>query len=138
MSDFPLLLLLLALLSPLLSAVLAFTPSVHPSALHRHRPATLAYVDKHTRHRSSLRMQQTSTETDVAAVGEGVKTTGAKRARLIIGTRGSPLALAQAHETKRRLGEAFPELAEEGAVELKIIKTTGGCVRQPYALAACV
>jgi hydroxymethylbilane synthase len=48
---------------------------------------------------------------------------------VIIGTRGSPLALAQAYETKRRLGEAFPdELAEEGAVEIKIIKTTGDMI----------
>nr|AEQ18820.1 porphobilinogen deaminase [Chromera velia] len=44
---------------------------------------------------------------------------------LTIGTRGSMLALAQAHETKRRLGEKFPELAEEGAIELKVISTTG-------------
>ena len=35
-----------------------------------------------------------------------------------IGTRGSPLALAQAYETKRRLAEAFPdELADESAVD---------------------
>lgn len=45
-----------------------------------------------------------------------------------IGTRGSPLALAQAYETKRRLGEAFPELAPEGMVEIKIIKTTGDMI----------
>lgn len=47
---------------------------------------------------------------------------------LRIGTRGSPLALAQAYETKRRLGEAFPELAPEGMVEIKIIKTTGDMI----------
>lgn len=48
---------------------------------------------------------------------------------LIIGTRGSPLALAQAYETKRRLGEAFPDqLAEDGAVEIKIVKTTGDMI----------
>lgn len=48
---------------------------------------------------------------------------------VIIGTRGSPLALAQAYETKKRLGEAFPnELSEEGAVEIKIIKTTGDMI----------
>src|SRR5579859_5531857 len=40
---------------------------------------------------------------------------------LRIGTRGSPLALAQAEETRLRLEEAFPELA--GAIE--IIHTTG-------------
>jgi hydroxymethylbilane synthase len=40
-----------------------------------------------------------------------------------IGTRGSPLALAQAYETKRLLGLHFPELAVEGAVEIKKIMT---------------
>jgi len=46
-----------------------------------------------------------------------------------LGTRGSPLALAQAYETKRRLAEAFPdELGADDAVEIKIIKTTGDMV----------
>jgi hydroxymethylbilane synthase len=46
-----------------------------------------------------------------------------------IGTRGSPLALAQAYETQRRLAEAFPdELGHEGAVEIQVIKTTGDMV----------
>jgi hypothetical protein len=40
-----------------------------------------------------------------------------------IGTRGSPLALAQAYETKRLLGLHFPELAVEGAVEIQKIMT---------------
>lgn len=44
---------------------------------------------------------------------------------LRIGTRGSPLALAQAYETQRRLAAAHPELAEDGAVEIVVIKTTG-------------
>ena len=44
-------------------------------------------------------------------------------APLKIGTRGSPLALAQAYETRRRLGEAF-QLPEE-AFEIVVIKTTG-------------
>lgn len=42
---------------------------------------------------------------------------------LKIGTRGSPLALAQAYETRSRLGQAF-ELPEE-AFEIVVIKTTG-------------
>ena len=42
---------------------------------------------------------------------------------LKIGTRGSPLALAQAYETRRRLGAAF-DLPED-AFEIVIIKTTG-------------
>ena len=40
-----------------------------------------------------------------------------------IGTRGSPLALAQAYETKRLLGLSFPELAADDAVEIKKIMT---------------
>ncbi|WP_420402255.1 hydroxymethylbilane synthase [Nisaea sp.] len=51
-----------------------------------------------------------------------------------LGTRGSKLALAQAYETKRRLGEMHPELAPEGAVEIVVIKTTGDKV-QDRALA---
>ena len=41
-------------------------------------------------------------------------------ALLTIGTRGSPLALAQAYETRRRLGEQFDELKEEGAVAIQV------------------
>ena len=40
-----------------------------------------------------------------------------------IGTRGSPLALAQAHETRRRLAQAFDLL--EDCFEIVVIKTTG-------------
>jgi len=46
-------------------------------------------------------------------------------ALLRLGTRGSPLALAQAHEVHRRLGDAHPDLAVEGAVEIVVIKTSG-------------
>lgn len=42
-----------------------------------------------------------------------------------IGTRGSPLALAQAYMTRDLFAKNFPELAEEGALEITIIKTTG-------------
>lgn len=51
------------------------------------------------------------------------------RATIVIGTRGSPLALAQAHETQRRLIEAFPELADEGGIEIRVIHTTGDMVQ---------
>ncbi|KAF3775158.1 Porphobilinogen deaminase [Nymphaea thermarum] len=51
-----------------------------------------------------------------------------------IGTRGSPLALAQAYETRDKLKAAHAELAEEGAVEIIIIKTTGDKIlNQPLA-----
>jgi hydroxymethylbilane synthase len=46
-----------------------------------------------------------------------------------LGTRGSPLALAQAYEMKQRLAESFPdELGDESAVEICVIKTTGDMV----------
>lgn len=44
---------------------------------------------------------------------------------LRIGTRGSPLALWQANETRRRLADAHPVLAAPDAVEIRVIKTTG-------------
>src|SRR3546814_4592716 len=44
---------------------------------------------------------------------------------LRLGTRGSPLALAQAEEVRRRLAAAHPELAAEQAVAIVVIKTTG-------------
>ena len=44
---------------------------------------------------------------------------------LRIGTRGSPLALAQAHEVRDRLAVADPAVADEGAIEVMVIKTTG-------------
>ena len=47
---------------------------------------------------------------------------------LRIGTRGSPLALAQAHEVRDRLMAAHPELARPGAIEIVVIKTTGDLV----------
>ncbi|CAA6669888.1 unnamed protein product [Spirodela intermedia] len=53
---------------------------------------------------------------------------------LKIGTRGSPLALAQAHETRDKLMASHPELAEDGAIEIIIIKTTGDKIlNQPLA-----
>lgn len=46
---------------------------------------------------------------------------------LKIGTRGSPLALAQAHETAARLGRAFD--LPEAAFEIVVIRTTGDRVQ---------
>ena len=45
-----------------------------------------------------------------------------------IGTRGSPLALTQAREVRDRLAAASPELAEPGALEIVVIRTTGDAV----------
>ncbi|XP_031272347.1 porphobilinogen deaminase, chloroplastic isoform X1 [Pistacia vera] len=57
-----------------------------------------------------------------------------KVAIIRIGTRGSPLALAQAHETRDKLMSLHPELTEEGAIQIVIIKTTGDKIlSQPLA-----
>lgn len=42
-----------------------------------------------------------------------------------IGTRGSPLALAQAHETRDRLAAAHDHLTADGAIEIVVMRTTG-------------
>jgi len=47
---------------------------------------------------------------------------------LRIGTRGSPLALAQAYETRKRLLANFPELEAEGAIEICVMKTQGDMI----------
>jgi hydroxymethylbilane synthase len=53
---------------------------------------------------------------------------GGMTALIKIGTRGSPLALAQAHEVRDRLAAAHDDLRAEGAVEIVVIKTTGDAV----------
>jgi hydroxymethylbilane synthase len=45
----------------------------------------------------------------------------------ILGTRGSPLALAQANETRRRLAEAHGWASEQ--IELRIIRTSGDAIQ---------
>src|SRR5271165_7168523 len=45
----------------------------------------------------------------------------------ILGTRGSPLALAQANETRRRLAEAHGWASER--IELRIIRTSGDVIQ---------
>lgn len=76
--------------------------------------------DRHTAPQPTMPIRRAGVQMMAAADGSV--------APVRIGTRGSPLALAQAYETKRRLGEAFPELAPEGMVEIKIIKTTGDMI----------
>lgn len=56
-------------------------------------------------------------------------TSKANHPLLTIGTRGSPLALAQTHETRDRLAAAWPELAAEGAIAIQVIQTTGDLVQ---------
>ena len=50
-------------------------------------------------------------------------------AKIILGSRGSALALAQTRETRERLMAAWPELREDGAIEIRTVKTTGDVVR---------
>ena len=52
-----------------------------------------------------------------------------------IGTRGSPMALAQTHLVRDRLIAAHPDLAAPGAIEVRVIQTTGDKV-QDRTLAA--
>jgi hydroxymethylbilane synthase len=49
--------------------------------------------------------------------------------RVRIGTRGSPLALAQTHAVRDRLMQAHPHLAAAGAVEIVVIRTSGDLMR---------
>ncbi len=48
-----------------------------------------------------------------------------QNSQIRLGTRGSPLALAQAHEVRDRLRAAHPDLSDEGAIEIVVITTTG-------------
>lgn len=51
------------------------------------------------------------------------------RAKLVIGTRGSPLALAQAHEVRDRLLAAHPDLSAPGSIDIRIFTTTGDAIQ---------
>ena len=53
-----------------------------------------------------------------APVKESLNITGATTRPLRIGTRGSPLALAQAYMTRQLLMDNFEELSSEGAIQL--------------------
>lgn len=69
-----------------------------------------------------------------ASIAVEQETTENKVTLLRIGTRGSPLALAQAHETRDKLIASHKELANEGAIKIVIIKTTGDKIlSQPLA-----
>ncbi|KAI3820973.1 hypothetical protein L1987_08529 [Smallanthus sonchifolius] len=69
-----------------------------------------------------------------ASVSAVEQQTQKKVALIRIGTRGSPLALAQAYETRDKLMASSSELAEDGAIEIVVIKTTGDKIlSQPLA-----
>lgn len=54
--------------------------------------------------------------------------TAIEKSKLRIGTRGSPLALAQTHQVRDLLIAANPDLGEPGAVTIEVIKTTGDAI----------
>jgi hydroxymethylbilane synthase len=56
-----------------------------------------------------------------------VQSASTTRSTLVIGTRGSPLALAQAREVRERLAAAHALAAER--IELEVIRTTGDTIR---------
>ena len=66
--------------------------------------------------------------TAVAALAAGCTALSATTRPLRIGTRGSPLALAQAYMTRQLLMDNFEELSSEGAIQLCIMKTQGDMV----------
>lgn len=79
-------------------------------------------------HQSRHAMTRARTEVVAQASGSNppsVRSEGDSKPILILGTRASPLALAQAYEVKARLAKAFPDLAVEGAVKIQKLSTTG-------------
>ncbi|KAL8140837.1 hypothetical protein V2J09_006858 [Rumex salicifolius] len=84
--------------------------------------------------RQFRRLTTFRTLTTRASIAVDQETQKTKVALVRIGTRGSPLALAQAYETRQLLMSSHPELAEEGAIQIVIIKTTGDKIlSQPLA-----
>eukprot|EP00960_Hanusia_phi_P046566 757911-Hanusia_phi.AAC.1 len=65
--------------------------------------------------------------TKIRSASSRISTSMSAEPVIKLGTRGSPLALAQAYETRRRLAELFPEeLGEKGEkVSINIINTSG-------------
>ena len=54
--------------------------------------------------------------------------------KIVIGTRGSPLAMAQAEQTKHLLQTKYPELSGENSVIIKKIMTKGDAIlNQPLS-----
>ncbi|KAF6172282.1 hypothetical protein GIB67_024904 [Kingdonia uniflora] len=98
-----------------LRSALGFPPPTSKTLIHNHHHSRKLMVVKAT----------------VAAEQQTQKN---KVSLIKIGTRGSPLALAQAYQTREKLMASHPELVEEGAIEIVIIKTTGDKILdQPLA-----
>mmetsp|Transcript_33429 Transcript_33429/g.72139 ORF Transcript_33429/g.72139 Transcript_33429/m.72139 type:complete len:384 (+) Transcript_33429:292-1443(+) len=91
-------------------------------------------ASQQSRRGRSLALKVRGSGSSSSSGGAQTATTQAKTALVKIGTRGSPLALAQAYLTRDLLKKTHPELAEPGAIEIKIIKTTGDKIlSQPLA-----
>ncbi|CAM8922762.1 unnamed protein product [Rhodiola kirilowii] len=84
---------------------------------------------------SNFKSQSVNSSRGVLVTRASIAVEQQKKVALIrIGTRGSPLALAQAHETQAKLKSLHPELVEDGAIEIIVIKTTGdNILSQPLA-----
>jgi hydroxymethylbilane synthase len=89
------------------------------------RPPTAAAPRAHWVSRGRGRSARMAVDSNVAPA---TTTARSENAVVVIGTRGSPLALAQAHETRRRLAAEFPGLGEDGAIEIRVVHTTGDMV----------
>ncbi|KAM7278514.1 hypothetical protein ACFE04_005648 [Oxalis oulophora] len=112
-----------------LSSMCTITMSHHGSSL-TSLPA-LGFYPTTTTTTSSKRRQQVLIKASVAVQEETQKTIPAL---IRIGTRGSPLALAQAYETREKLMASHSDLVQEGAIQIVIIKTTGDKIlSQPLA-----
>lgn len=104
----------------------------HTSVCHESRAASLTPVATrpHTRDNARLaapQFQMTSAHLNHCPIGASLKRQS-NPAQVVIGTRGSPLALAQAHETKRLLQQHHASLRPEDAVLIEVIHTTGDLV----------
>ncbi|PKA52246.1 Porphobilinogen deaminase, chloroplastic [Apostasia shenzhenica] len=97
-----------------------------PASLRPSRPSPTSWSPP-----AVLRRRNATAARNALAVEQEVE---AKVSLVRIGTRGSPLALAQAYETRDKLIATHSELAEEGAIEIVVIKTTGDKIlNQPLA-----
>ena len=123
----------ICLFSPASSLVLSF-PHIVPSLVHIVLSLyRLAHPNIHCSAPSAM-PARVSTVSRARRVVKVCAASSVQTQTVKIGTRGSPLALAQAYLTRDLLKAQFPHLAEDGALEIIIIKTTGDKVLgQPLA-----
>ncbi|CAN1165011.1 Porphobilinogen deaminase, chloroplastic [Linum perenne] len=84
--------------------------------------------------KASVAVEQQTEKPKVSLVRIGTRGRNPVQSDIFVFFKESPLALAQAHETRNKLMTAHSELAEEGAIQIVIIKTTGDKIlSQPLA-----